>query len=163
MLGRAKNVIRNRLTQPKAGGGEKDSGFHGARCPFHLDNSDKVLRPPNENQVDAPLARLALRAQLRKSAGGIELFQAFADFRGIERAANFLGDNARKVRHAQVRVTIEADIQHRFSPGADSGSRDLGSCEVGEKKTDDKAEDCALGCCRPQATPGVSEQSGKVG
>jgi hypothetical protein len=121
-----------------------------------LDNPDKVLRPPNEEQVDTPLARLTLGSQLDKAAGGIELFQAFTDFRGIERLANLLRNNAGKVGHAQLRVTIEPDIQHRLSPGVDSGFRDLGSCELGKKKTKPKAEDCALDCYRPQATPSVS-------
>jgi hypothetical protein len=114
-----------------------------------LNHSDKVLRAPDEEQVDTPLARLTLRAKLGKAAGAIELFQTFADFRGIERLANFLRNNAGKVGHAQLRVTVEPDVQHRLPPEGDFGFRGLGPCKPGKNKPKNKAENCALDCYRP--------------
>jgi hypothetical protein len=70
-LGRGKIIVRNGLSQPEASGGDQDSGSYGIGSPLHLNNADKVLSTPNEEQVDAPLPGLSLRAQLGKAAGGI--------------------------------------------------------------------------------------------
>jgi hypothetical protein len=71
LLGRDKNVVRNGLSQPEARGGEQDSGFQGTGSSLNLNNADKVLGAPNEEQVNAPLPRLSLRAQFRKAASSI--------------------------------------------------------------------------------------------
>jgi hypothetical protein len=76
---------------------------------------------------------------------------------------NLLRKNAGEVGHAQVRVTFELDIQHRLSPEVDSEFRDLCPCKPGRNEPKYNAENCARVCYRPQATPSVSEQSGRVG
>jgi hypothetical protein len=70
-LGRDKIVVRNGLSQPEARGGEQDSGFQGTGSSLNLNHADKVLGAPNEEQVNAPLPRLSLRAQLGKQASSI--------------------------------------------------------------------------------------------
>ena len=70
-LGRDKIVVRNGLSQPEARGGEQGSGFQGTGGTLNLNNADKVLGAPNEEQMNAPLPRLSLRTQLGKQASGV--------------------------------------------------------------------------------------------
>jgi hypothetical protein len=71
LLGRDKIVVRNGLSQPDARGSEQDSGFQGTGGTLDLNDADKVLGAPNEEQVNAPLPRLSLRTQLGKQASSI--------------------------------------------------------------------------------------------
>ena len=70
-LGRDKNIVRNGLSQPEARGDEQGSGFQCTGSSLNLNHADKVLGAPNEEQVNAPLPRLSLRAQLGKPASSI--------------------------------------------------------------------------------------------
>jgi hypothetical protein len=128
-LGGGEFLLRERLAQTQARGGDEDPGLQGSRRSLDSHDTQKILRAPNESQLYSASPRLGFGAQVREASAGIKVLEAFRDPGPLQGFANLLSDGALERVQAQVRIALQADAHHFLSPQGWRSSGNLETCE----------------------------------
>src|SRR5437667_5691774 len=125
------------LSKAQPGSADQEITLEALGNPTHLHKTHEVGGVSDETENDSGLLFLQLSLQIAEQAGGIEILKALAYFGLIQRLTLFLGDLRLEIRNIHAGIRLEADLQHRSSPGRTvRGAAGHGTEKTGEDRSE---------------------------